>query len=358
MALRVSAGSSPACRALGARAAHARRRPRRRRRAARRRDTGVFAAGSLTHKLLVHHHRQLLLRRGVGARRGRHAPARPSAASTACSRPCSPALVIGLFGGLADVIALARSQIPFQWGVVFAQVLISVSIGVSAGVVIGSILAFRINRRPSLADDCHPTLGAAGAGTLTPHPALAAVRARRPALAPQTLVVLIAAVAGARLGLRPISDNSTLVHLRTGLELVAHWSRAAERPVLVHRAGPRWVVQSWFASLLYGAAYRLGGHVLSRAGRAHGRDGGRRGARRARSTTAWRSAVAATIAIAASAPGLVAEPADVRAAVPRARRARDRAATSTRRGSCRSHGCGSTPTARTRSAWPGSARAR
>ena len=64
------------------------------------------------------------------------------------------ALVIGLFGGLADVVGLARSQIPFQWGTTAAQVIIAVSIGVSAGVLIGSILAFRINRPlPVLEDD-------------------------------------------------------------------------------------------------------------------------------------------------------------------------------------------------------------
>jgi len=62
------------------------------------------------------------------------------------------ALVIGLFGGLADVVSLARSQVPFEWGVRAAQVLVAVSIGIGAGVVVGSIVAFRFNRPLPAAD--------------------------------------------------------------------------------------------------------------------------------------------------------------------------------------------------------------
>jgi len=124
--------------------------------------TGVFAAGSTAHKLLViitgsYYSVVAWVLGAIGMRllSKRSVDGLFAAVFTG--------LVIGLFGGLADVIALARSQIPFQWGVVFAQVLISVSIGVSAGVVIGSILAFRINRPAVTADDA--ALGAAGAGS-------------------------------------------------------------------------------------------------------------------------------------------------------------------------------------------------
>jgi hypothetical protein len=116
-------------------------------------------------------------------------------------------------------------------------------------------------------------------------------------------VVAGAAAAGARLGLRPVSDNSTLLHLRTGLELVRTGHVPSADPYSFTAAGHGWVVQSWLASWFYAVSYRIGPHafvvlqgvvmaatavVIALA---------------ARSTTAWRSALAATIAIAASAPG-------------------------------------------------------
>jgi hypothetical protein len=55
-------------------------------------------------------------------------------------------LVIGLFGGLADVGSLWRSQVPFAWGTTFARVIVMVSIGGSVGLVVGAIVAFRRNR--------------------------------------------------------------------------------------------------------------------------------------------------------------------------------------------------------------------
>ncbi len=83
------------------------------------------------------------------------------------------ALVIGLFGGLADIIALARSQVPFLFGMTFDRVLIAVSFGLGVGVVVGSVLAFRHNRPPMIsAEDADedagylvdPAVGPAGAG--------------------------------------------------------------------------------------------------------------------------------------------------------------------------------------------------
>ncbi len=129
----------------------------------------------------------------------------------------------------------------------------------------------------------------------------AAARTRLPA--PQTLVVIAAAVAGARLGLRPISDNSTLVHLRTGLEVLRTGHVPRADPYSFSAPGHPWVVQSWLASLLYGVAYRAGTHLLVIVQAALMAATAVVVAFAARSTTAWRSAVATTIAIAASAPG-------------------------------------------------------
>lgn len=120
---------------------------------------------------------------------------------------------------------------------------------------------------------------------------------------PQGLCVVVAVVAGARLGLRPISDNSTLVHLRTGIDLVRTWHVPRSDPYSFTAPGHPWVVQSWFASLLYGLADRLGHHALVLLqGVLMGAVAGVT-ALAARSTSAWRSGLAALLAIAASAPG-------------------------------------------------------
>jgi uncharacterized membrane protein YhaH (DUF805 family) len=60
------------------------------------------------------------------------------------------ALVIGLFGGLADVVALARSQVPFLFGTSTDRVVITISLGAGAGIVLGSVLAARHNRAPAV----------------------------------------------------------------------------------------------------------------------------------------------------------------------------------------------------------------
>ena len=120
---------------------------------------------------------------------------------------------------------------------------------------------------------------------------------------PQTLVLLAAAVAGARLGLRSISDNSTLVHLRTGLELIRSGHVPRSDPYSFTAPGHAWTVQSWLASLVYGAADRVGGHVLVAVQGVVMAATAVVIALLARSTTAVRSGIAATIAIAASAPG-------------------------------------------------------
>ena len=128
--------------------------------------TGLFASGSMTHKLLVtfsgsYYSVVAWVLGAVGIR----LLARKSVDGLFAA--VFTGLVIGLFGGLADIVALSRSQVPFQWGVTAAQILITVSIGVAAGVVVGSIVAFRFNRPLPAAEPGSPPdaeFGAAGAG--------------------------------------------------------------------------------------------------------------------------------------------------------------------------------------------------
>jgi hypothetical protein len=125
--------------------------------------TGVFAAGSVAHKFAVTFTGsyysvvawvlgaiaiRLLLKRSVDG----------------LFAAVFTALVIGLFGGLADVVSLARSQVPFEWGVRAAQVLVSVSLGVGAGVAIGSVVAFRLNRPLPAVDPVGATDAAVASG--------------------------------------------------------------------------------------------------------------------------------------------------------------------------------------------------
>jgi hypothetical protein len=120
---------------------------------------------------------------------------------------------------------------------------------------------------------------------------------------PHGLVLVAATIGAARLGLRPISDNSTLVHLRTGIELVHHWTVPHRDPYSFTAFGHSWVVQSWLASLAYGLANALGHHALMFVQAAVMAATGAVIALIARSATAWRSGIAAILAICASAPG-------------------------------------------------------
>jgi len=64
---------------------------------------------------------------------------------------------------------------------------------------------------------------------------------------------------GLVLGARPISDNSTFVHLRTGIDIVAGRGIPRVDPYSATASGSRWVVQSWLPAVAYGVAQRLGG---------------------------------------------------------------------------------------------------
>jgi len=79
----------------------------------------------------------------------------------------------------------------------------------------------------------------------------------------ESLVVATLVLFGYRTGLNGISDNSTFAHLRTGIEMTRHWSIPRADPYSFTAPHHPWVVQSWLASAVYGAAYRLGGlHVV------------------------------------------------------------------------------------------------
>ncbi|HEV8116489.1 MAG TPA: hypothetical protein VGP53_09640 [Acidimicrobiales bacterium] len=70
---------------------------------------------------------------------------------------------------------------------------------------------------------------------------------------------------GLALGARPIGDNSTFVHLRTGIDIVAGRGIPRVDPYSATAAGTDWVVQSWLPSVAYGLAQRLdqsGGALL------------------------------------------------------------------------------------------------
>jgi len=67
---------------------------------------------------------------------------------------------------------------------------------------------------------------------------------------------------GFRLGARPIGDNSTFTHLRTGIDMARTGAIPRHDPYSFTAAGEHWVVQSWLPEWTYGWAYRLGGLKL------------------------------------------------------------------------------------------------
>ncbi len=69
---------------------------------------------------------------------------------------------------------------------------------------------------------------------------------------------------GLALGARPIADNSTFVHLRTGVDIVAGRGIPRVDPYSATAAGSDWVVQSWLPAAVYGLAQKVddGGGAL------------------------------------------------------------------------------------------------
>jgi hypothetical protein len=64
---------------------------------------------------------------------------------------------------------------------------------------------------------------------------------------------------GLAVGLVPLHDNSFLTHLATGRLIVAHGLVPTHDPYSFTAAGNGWVVESWLASLVYGAVERVAG---------------------------------------------------------------------------------------------------
>jgi len=64
---------------------------------------------------------------------------------------------------------------------------------------------------------------------------------------------------GLALGARPIGDNSTFVHLRTGVDILAGKGLPRVDPYSATAAGAKWVVQSWLPAVAYGLAQRIDG---------------------------------------------------------------------------------------------------
>ena len=78
----------------------------------------------------------------------------------------------------------------------------------------------------------------------------------------ETLFIATVALLALRLGLRPIGDNSTLVHLRTGIDTVDGLGIPRSDPYSFTARGEPWVVQSWFASTVYGALHAAAGSFV------------------------------------------------------------------------------------------------
>lgn len=73
------------------------------------------------------------------------------------------------------------------------------------------------------------------------------------------VVVGACVVAGAASVSGPVSDNSLLVHVTTGLGILDSGSIPRSDPYSFTALGESWTVQSWLASVFYGLAERAGG---------------------------------------------------------------------------------------------------
>ena len=85
---------------------------------------------------------------------------------------------------------------------------------------------------------------------------------RSPRLTLESLFVATIVLFGFRLGARPITDNSMLTHLRTGIDIVRSGGIPRTDPYSFTAHGRPWVVQSWLLEWTYGWAHRLGGFRL------------------------------------------------------------------------------------------------
>ncbi len=82
-------------------------------------------------------------------------------------------------------------------------------------------------------------------------------RTRRVTLEHVVIAAIVAIGVGATAG--GVSDNSMLLHLRTGIDIFDSHSIPRHDPYSYTAGGQPWVVQSWFAEWTYGALHALGG---------------------------------------------------------------------------------------------------
>ena len=85
------------------------------------------------------------------------------------------------------------------------------------------------------------------------------VKGRLPSPRLESLFLATFVLFGFRLGVRGISDNSMLTHIRTGVDMVTGSGIPRADPYSFTAPGHTWVVQSWLPEWTYGWAERLGG---------------------------------------------------------------------------------------------------
>lgn len=86
-----------------------------------------------------------------------------------------------------------------------------------------------------------------------------AIATRRPIPSLAAIIGAAFALWGVLIGTQPLGDNSFLTHLATGRLILARGGIPRTDPYSFTGNGRPWVVQSWFASVLYGVSDRLGG---------------------------------------------------------------------------------------------------
>ena len=87
---------------------------------------------------------------------------------------------------------------------------------------------------------------------------MAVENARRSGWSRNALLGVAVAAFGGLIGAKPLSDNSFLTHLTTGRLMLQGYFPSTD-PYSFTAHGHPWVIQSWFASLLYGVADKLAG---------------------------------------------------------------------------------------------------
>jgi hypothetical protein len=73
----------------------------------------------------------------------------------------------------------------------------------------------------------------------------------------EDLLVVISALIGFAWGLTAISDNTALLHIRTGIDMVRTNTILDADPYSYTAAGEPWVLQSWLAEYVYGVLHAL-----------------------------------------------------------------------------------------------------